>query len=63
MITKHNELIELKTRFRHAYQLTTGLSIDIKLPSRFSKVILTTQIRKAILSNKMYCLFYFSNQC
>ncbi|CAF1638658.1 unnamed protein product [Rotaria sp. Silwood1] len=43
MITEPNELFELKTRFRRAYQIRTCLSIDTRLTSRISKVILTKQ--------------------
>jgi hypothetical protein len=54
MITKHNELIELKRCSRHARQIITCLLVDIKLPERISEVIITKQTRKRILSNKMY---------
>jgi hypothetical protein len=47
-ITKRDELVALNTRFPRASQITIGFSIDIKLPSRISKVILTRKIRKII---------------
>ena len=52
MITKNNELIELKTRFRHVYGIRTSLPIDFKLPLTISKVILTKETRERILSRK-----------
>ncbi|CAF3546761.1 unnamed protein product [Rotaria sp. Silwood1] len=51
MITEPNELFELKTRFRRAYQIRTCLSIDTKLTSRISKVILTKQTRIASMNS------------
>ncbi|CAF2382661.1 unnamed protein product [Rotaria sp. Silwood2] len=45
MITKPDELFELRTRFRHAFQIRTCLSIDTILTSRISNVILTEQTR------------------
>ncbi|CAF1186338.1 unnamed protein product [Rotaria sordida] len=42
-ITMKNDLYQLKTRFYRAYQLTTCLTIDIVLPQRISKLILTEQ--------------------
>jgi hypothetical protein len=47
-ITKHDELVQLNTRFPRASQITIDFSIDIKLLSRISKVILTKQTRKII---------------
>ncbi|CAF1113733.1 unnamed protein product [Rotaria sordida] len=44
IITEANQLVKLKRHFRRAYQITTCLSIDIELPLRISKVILTKQI-------------------
>ncbi|CAF2988735.1 unnamed protein product [Rotaria sp. Silwood2] len=46
LITKHNRLYELKTRFCRVCQITTCLLIDIQLTLRISKLILTKQARK-----------------
>ncbi|CAF4788471.1 unnamed protein product, partial [Rotaria sp. Silwood2] len=43
LIAKHNQLNQLKKHFRRVSQITTCLFIDIKLPSRISKLILTKQ--------------------
>lgn len=49
MITKQDEFKQLKTHFRRAHQLMSCLLIDVELPKRFSKVILTEQSRKMLL--------------
>jgi len=46
MITKEDELIQLQSQFRRVYQITTGLSINIQLPLRISKLILLEEICK-----------------
>jgi hypothetical protein len=48
MITKSNELFQLKTDFIRACQITTCLSIDMKLPFKISKIILTKETRRNI---------------
>ncbi len=61
MITKRNELFQLKTEFLRACQITTCLSIDIKLPLRIYKIILTKETRRKILLNKIiiFCIYLF----
>ncbi|CAF1481939.1 unnamed protein product [Rotaria sordida] len=53
IITKQDELYELKKQFRHICQITTCLSINIKLSSWISKLILLEETRKYLLSNKI----------
>ncbi|CAF3081467.1 unnamed protein product [Rotaria sp. Silwood2] len=48
VINKRYELLQLKTHFRRACQITTCILIDMKLPKRISKVILTKQIHTII---------------
>ncbi|CAF4481618.1 unnamed protein product, partial [Rotaria sp. Silwood2] len=43
LITKHNELYELDTYFGRVCQIKTCLLIDIKLPTRITKLILTEE--------------------
>jgi hypothetical protein len=47
-ITTVNQLIELKRHFRRVCQITTRLPIDIQLPLRISKLILTKETRKKL---------------
>jgi hypothetical protein len=56
MITKYEELFQLKTRFRRAREITNCLSIDIELPARISKVTLTKQTRRKFLLKKISIL-------
>jgi hypothetical protein len=51
LITKSSELIRLKTRFRRARKITTGISINIALPERIRKIIFTKPMCKIVLSN------------
>ncbi|CAF3552916.1 unnamed protein product, partial [Rotaria sp. Silwood2] len=39
IITKYDELFQLQKQFHHACQIATCLLIDMKLPSRISKLI------------------------
>ncbi len=47
IITEHKEFLELKTDFLHAFQIRTCLEIDIVLPIRISKLILSKETRKS----------------
>ncbi|CAF3712359.1 unnamed protein product [Rotaria sp. Silwood1] len=44
LITKPSELIQLKTRFRRARNITTDIPIDIALPERICKITFTKRI-------------------
>jgi len=46
MITKQDDFVLLNTQFGRVRQVTTCLSIDIKLPLRVSKLILSKETRK-----------------
>ncbi|CAF3090662.1 unnamed protein product [Rotaria sp. Silwood2] len=48
IITKHDELFQLQKQFHRACQITTCLLIDIKLPSRISKLIILEAIPNSI---------------
>ncbi|CAF3279040.1 unnamed protein product [Rotaria sp. Silwood2] len=58
-ITMKNDLYQLDKRFFRAYQLTTFLTIDIILPQRISKLILTKETRTYILYKKNQSSYYF----
>jgi hypothetical protein len=45
-ISKDDDLLEIKKRFRQIRQLETCLSINIILPQRISKLILSEETRK-----------------
>ncbi|CAF1059694.1 unnamed protein product [Rotaria sordida] len=51
MITNGNQWIELKTQFHRVCQLRTCLPINIELPLRISKVILTQQIHRTSIND------------
>jgi len=53
LITKHEEFFLLNSQFRYACQITTCLSIDIELPLRISKLILSAETCKCTLLNKI----------
>jgi hypothetical protein len=57
MIRNSNEFIQLKTKFRRACQITTCVSIDIELPERIRKVILTKETRKIYFYENKYFFF------
>ncbi|CAF3547142.1 unnamed protein product [Rotaria socialis] len=42
-ITTEDEMLEIKEKFHRARQLTTCLSINIKLPRQISKLILSSE--------------------
>ncbi|CAF3302282.1 unnamed protein product, partial [Rotaria sp. Silwood2] len=64
LITKHNQLNQLKKHFRRVNQITTCLFIDIKLPSRISKLILTKQSPiTSISSIVQYSISHLTVEC
>jgi hypothetical protein len=50
-ITKENDMLEMSKRFRAIRQLRTCLPIEIKLPRRISKLILSKETRKHLFSD------------
>jgi hypothetical protein len=45
-ISRDDDILEIKKRFRQVRQLETCLSINIILPQRISKLILSEETRK-----------------
>jgi hypothetical protein len=58
IITEHKEFLELKTDFLHAFQIRTCLEIDIELPIRISKLILSKETRKSFFVKEI-CMNIF----
>ncbi len=60
LITKQEEFSALETRLRRACEIRTCLSIEIELPSRIYKLILSEETRKCFLCKKIIrnCLFF-----
>jgi hypothetical protein len=49
IITEEDDFSPLDTEFRYSYQMLTSLPIDIQLPLRIHKLILSRELRKYLL--------------